>query len=375
MDEFQEPTQGDSQNSGRKYRFLLLAALLAGFLGGILSPSVKPAETVQLAISRRQMETVPVQTGNVMTEAQVYAANVSATVGITTESTTNYWGIPTTSAASGSGFFLTRDGYVITNHHVVEGSDSITVSVYDGRSYEAVLVGSDARSDIALLKVIGEDFPCVVLGDSDGIRVGDRVAAIGNPLGELTFTLTAGCISATDRDVTFSRGVTRNLIQTDCAINSGNSGGALFNLYGEVIGVTNAKFSSPSGGASIDNIGFAIPINRVKAVVESILEKGYVSYPYLGITVADVSEEALDYGIPAGAAVQFVTGDSPADQAGLLRGDVITHAEGEPVDADRLVERIGKASPGDILTLTIYRQGNTLAIPITVGEHLRTEPE
>lgn len=374
MDEIQETLSQPSPHPGRKYLLLLLPALLAGFLGGLLSVSVGSAP-VQLHTARRQVETLPVQTTTPLTEAQVYAANVSATVGITTESTTNYWGIPTTSAASGSGFFLTRDGYVVTNHHVVEGSDTITVSLYDGTSYEAVLVGSDQRSDIALLKVIGEDFPCVILGDSDSIAVGDRVAAIGNPLGELTFTLTAGCISATERNVTFSQGVTRNLLQTDCAINSGNSGGALFNLYGEVIGVTNAKFSSPSGGASIDNIGFAIPVNRVKEVVESILEKGYVSYPYLGITVADVSKEALDYGIPAGAAVQFVTGDSPADQAGLQRGDVITHADGEAVDGNGLVERISRSSPGDTLELTVYRKGNTLRIPVTVGEQLRTEAE
>jgi len=368
MDEMQTKPAGNPWIG----RLLFLAlALAAGFLGGSLSPLPRN-EPVSLLTARRSVETLPVETGSLYTESQVYAANAPATVGITTSVTTNYWGIPTTSAASGSGFFLTEDGYIVTNYHVVENSDSITVTLYDGRSYDAVVVGTDPRSDIALLKVIGNDFTPVVLGDSDAITVGERVAAIGNPLGELTFTLTAGLVSAKNREVTFSRGVTMNLIQTDCAINSGNSGGALFNLHGEVIGVTNAKYSAPSGTTSIDNIGFAIPINTVKEVVESILQKGYVSRPYVGITVADVSEEALSYGVPQGAAIQFVTQDSPADQAGLLRGDVITHADGEPADSATLVDKISRRKPGDQITLTVYRKGESLTITVSVGEQLQT---
>ena len=190
-----------------------------------------------------------IDTDKLMTPAEVYAANVNSTVGITTSITTNYWGFQSTAAASGSGFILSSDGYILTNYHVIEGSSAITVSLYDGTSYDAALIGYDESNDIAVLKVEATNLPPVVLGDSDNLNVGDSVVAIGNPLGELTFSLTVGAISAKDRQITMSSGVTMNLLQTDCAINSGNSGGALFNLYGEVIGITNAKYSSSSSGA------------------------------------------------------------------------------------------------------------------------------
>lgn len=156
----------------------------------------------------------------------------------------------------------------------------------------------------------------MVLGDSDNLNVGDPVVAIGNPLGELTFSLTSGAVSALDREITLSSSLTMNLIQTDCAINSGNSGGALFNLYGEVVGITNAKYSGSgsSSEASIDNIGFAIPINQVRSIVESIIENGYIVKPYIGVTVGNVSDEMQSYGLPQGAAVRSVTEDGPGVQ-------------------------------------------------------------
>ena len=318
---------------------------------------------------------VDIDTSSEMTPAEVYAANVNSTVGITTTVTTNYWGYQSTSAASGSGFILTDDGYVLTNYHVIEDSSSITVSLYNGETYDADLIGYDESNDIAVLKVDAEDLVPVVLGDSDNLNVGDSVVAIGNPLGELTFTLTSGTISAKDRKVTFSS-VTMNLLQTDCAINSGNSGGALFNLYGEVIGVTNAKYSGSSGsGASIDNIGFAIPMNSIINIVESIIEKGYISKPYVGISVMDVSEETQQYGIPAGAAVQSVTEGSPAQQAGLKKGDVITAVNGTAMDSNALVDCVGASKAGDRLILTVYRQGITMEITVTVGEQIQSALE
>ena len=215
-----------------------------------------------------------IDTSKEMTPAEVYAQNVNSTVGIRTSITTNYWGYQTQAAAAGSGFILSADGYILTNYHVVEDSNSITVSLYDGTEYDATLVGCDESNDIAVLKIDAEGLTPVVLGDSDNLNVGDQVVAIGNPLGELTFSLTTGVVSALNREVTLSSNVTMNLIQTDCAINSGNSGGALFNLYGEVIGITNAKYSSSSSSseASIDNIGFAIPLNHVKNIVKSIID-------------------------------------------------------------------------------------------------------
>jgi len=197
--------------------------------------------------------------------------------------------------------------------------------------------------------------------------------AIGNPLGELTFSLTAGKISAKGREVTFSNGVTMDLLQTDCAINSGNSGGALFNMYGEVIGVTNAKYSSSGSDTSIDNIGFAIPLNSIRDIVESIIEKGYISKPYLGVSVADVGEEYLMYGLPAGAAIQGVTEDGPAQKAGLQKGDIVTKIDGKEITgANDLVDTVALHEVGDKLMLTVYRAGQTLEVTVEVGEQIQS---
>ena len=323
-----------------------------------------------------------VDTNKEMTAAEVYAANVNSTVGITTSVvTTNWWGIPTTAAAAGSGFILSDDGYILTNYHVVEGASAVTVTMYDGTTYDASLVGYDESNDIAVLKIDAAGLTPVILGDSDSLNVGDDVVAIGNPLGELTFSLTKGAVSALNRQVTLSTGstgtgtsgsITMDLIQTDCAINSGNSGGALFNLYGEVIGITNAKYSSSSSSnsASIDNIGFAIPINHVRGIVESIIEKGYIAKPYIGVSVDSVSTaEQTKYNVPQGAVVMSVTDGSPAEQAGLQVGDIITKAgDTEITGSSELVNKIRGCTPNDVLSLSVYRSGETLALSITVGE-------
>ena len=319
------------------------------------------------------IDTIQLDTGKELTATEVYAVNVNSTVGITTSVTTNVWGFQTTSAASGSGFIISTDGYILTNYHVIDDADSITVALFDGTTYDAALIGYDESNDIAVLKVDAENLPPVILGNSDNLNVGDQVVAIGNPLGELTFSLTSGYVSAMDREVTLSSTVTMNLIQTDCAINSGNSGGALFNMYGEVIGVTNAKYSSSSSSeASIDNIGFAIPINSIRGIVESIIEKGYIASPYIGVSVLDVSEEMQLYGIPSGIALQAVSEGSPAADAGLQVGDVITAVNGTGMDSSALVEFVGSAAIGDVLTLEIYRQGETITVTVTVGEQIQS---
>ena len=335
----------------------------------------EPASTTILVGDRdvQPVDLAQIDTGKLLTPAEVYAQNVNSTVGITTSITTNFWGYTTTSAASGSGFIITEDGYILTNHHVIEGSNSITVTLYDGTTYDAQLIGYDESLDTAVLKVEAEGLVPVVLGDSDNLNVGDSVIAIGNPLGELTFSLTAGAVSALDREVTLST-TTMDLIQTDCAINSGNSGGALFNLYGEVIGITNAKYSSSSmSEASIDNIGFAIPINDAMNIVRSIIENGYIAKPYIGVSIMDVSAETQSYGLPQGAAVKEIVEGSPAEAAGLQLNDIITKADDtEITGSNDLVDYIGSRSAGDIVKLTVYRQGQTMEITLEIGEQIKS---
>lgn len=316
------------------------------------------------------IETVPIPSKEPMTAAQIYAANVNSTVGITTSVTTNFWGYQSTAAASGSGFIISADGYILTNYHVIESSDSITVTLYNGQTHTATVVGYDESNDIAVLKVEATDLSPVIFGNSDQLNIGDDVLAIGNPLGELTFSLTAGKISAKDREVTFSNGMMMNLLQTDCAINSGNSGGALFNLYGEVVGVTNAKYSGSSqGSASIDNIGFAIPLNAIRGIIESIIEKGYVSKPYIGVTVTDTPQEYQFYGLPQGATVRSTEPESPAAAAQLQPGDIITNINGQAITGSKdLVRYLRNCTVDQELKLSIYRKGETKELTIIVGE-------
>ncbi len=376
--------------AGKAVALALCCSLVGGILGAagtllvtkLTEQEEAPVDSnISLMLQGQREQTAieisSIDTSSLMTAAEVYALNVNSTVGITTAINTNYWGYQTTSAASGSGFILTDDGYILTNYHVIESSSAITVALYDGSSYDAALIGYDESNDIAVLKVDAEGLSPVVLGDSDILNVGDDVVAIGNPLGELTFSLTAGTVSAKDRQVTMSTGVTMNLIQTDCAINSGNSGGALFNLYGEVIGITNAKYSSSSSSeASIDNIGFAIPLNDVRSIVESIIEKGYISKPYIGVSVTDVSSETQSYGLPQGAAVKSVTEGSPAQEAGLQVNDIITHIDGVAITGSSdLVSTVGDAQIGESFTLTVYRQGESFDITLTVGEQIQSALE
>ena len=352
---------------------LLGGAVGAGTVIGVNAMLHRTSHSTILKGDRENtvLDITQIDTGRLMTAAEVYAANVGSTVGITTSITTNFWGYQTTSAASGSGFIISEDGYILTNHHVIEDSSAITVALFDGTTYDAKLIGYDESNDVAVLKVEAEGLSPVVLGDSGNMNVGDTVVAIGNPLGELTFSLTTGVVSAMNREITLSSTVTMELIQTDCAINSGNSGGALFNMYGEVIGITNAKYSSSTGEASIDNIGFAIPINHILPIVESIIEKGYISKPYIGVSIYDVSAEAQAYGIPVGAAVQSVTEGGPAQKAGLRSNDVITAVNGQAITGSSdLVAFVGGCQVGDELILKVYRQGEYQELELTVEEQI-----
>ncbi len=387
--QYEAPKAKKKSGSGKVIALALCFSLLGGavgtggtyvgmrYLNGETSQAAEDSseskkETVLLTSSRisNALTQTAAGTGTLMTASEVYKANVNSTVGITTSITTNYFGYETTAAASGSGFIISADGYIVTNHHVIDGANKTTVTLYDGKSYEAELIGSDESNDIAVLKIDADGLTPVVLGSSNDLSVGDEVVAIGNPLGELTFSLTAGVVSALDRTIT-TQNTTMNLIQTDTAINSGNSGGALFNMYGEVVGITNAKYSSSglTSEASIDNIGFAIPIDNVKSIIESLIKNGYVIKPYIGISVAEVSSELKDYGVPGGVAVKVVKDDSPAENAGLKVNDVITKVNGKEISSSsELIALVKASSKGDKLDLTVYRNGSYTEITVTVDE-------
>lgn len=387
----EKPKKKRKGRGGKIVAVCLCCALLGGICGaggtllgiGLLNgkdgaPIGQKENISGILMGQRENSVIEIEkidTSKLHTAAEVYAANVNSTVSINASGTTTggYWGGQQAVASAGSGFILSHDGYVLTNYHVVESMDTLKVTLYDKRELPATLIGYDESNDIAVLKVEGENLTPVVLGNSDNLNVGDHVVAIGNPLGELSFTLTAGYISAKDRVITMSGGATMTLLQTDCPINSGNSGGALFNMYGEVIGITNAKYSNNgSSEASIDNIGFAIPMNRVKEIVFSIIERGLVTKPYVGITVMNVTEQMLSWGVPNGAWITAVESGSPAAQGGLRVDDIITHLNGEAVaDNSALVAMVSNCTPNESVVFTVYRNRKTIEVTVTIGEKVQ----
>ena len=309
----------------------------------------------------------------VSTPAQVYQTNKDSVVLIKSQVAAS--GFSSGGTSTGSGFILTADGYVVTNYHVVEGGSRLAVVTADNTEYEAALVGYDNANDVALLKIEAENLPAVALGDSDTLTVGDQVVAIGNPLGELTSTLTVGYVSAKERDVNTS-GFAINMIQTDAAINSGNSGGPLFNMAGQVVGITTAKYSgSSSSGASIEGIGFAIPINDVADLLDDLVTHGYAKGPYLGVSVSDMDTQSASYfGMPMGVYVNEVVEGFCAQKAGMQAKDIITQVGDDAVQSvNELTRALRKHEPGETVEITIYRAGAQMKLSVTLDEKPREE--
>lgn len=276
------------------------------------------------------------------------------------------------SQGAGSGVIISEDGYIITNNHVIDGANNITVKLKNGKSYDAKLIGKDSQLDVALLKIEEKDLKPVTFGESKNLKVGETAIAIGNPLGSLGGTVTNGIISALDREITID-GETMNLLQTNAAINPGNSGGGLFNANAELIGLVVAK----SSGESIEGLGFAIPIDNVVDILDDLMDNGYVTgRASLGVSLQDISsDELFSYRLDkAGTYIAQITSGSAAEKAGLKVGDCITKIDDtEITSASGAASIISKHKAGDKITITVYRDGETKSMSVTLDEEKPNE--
>lgn len=298
-----------------------------------------------------------------MSLQEIYETNIPAVVSISASTGSG--------SSTGTGVVLSANGYLVTNYHVIRQALAINVTLTDERELRATLVGEDPVSDLAVLRVDAEDLTPAQFGDSDGVRVGDSVVAIGDPLGvELRGTMTDGIVSAISRDVQVD-GRVMNLIQTNAALNSGNSGGPLINRFGQVIGINTMKIGTFADSSGVEGLGFAIPSATVKEIVNQLLSQGYVSgRPWLGIEVESYSTfYQRFYRVPKGVYVTDVQAGSPAEAADLRIGDIILAADGSAVtDMDALNTQLYTHAPGDSMTFSVYRNGRQGEVTVTLEE-------
>ena len=364
---------------------LVLAAAM-GFAGGfvgakfggsgkVVIQQVAPSSTADSASGSDSSITAASSSGSSLTTEQVADLVSPSVVVITTEqvvySQWSWYGQNQVESGAGSGVIISSDGYILTCAHVVDGASNITVTIGD-KDYTATLVGEDTTSDIAVIKIDADGLTPATVGNSDSLKVGQSVMAVGNPLGELGGTVTGGMISALNRSVTIqgsSSVNTMSLIQMDASVSPGNSGGGLFNMNGELVGIVNAKSSS----SDAEGLGFAIPINDAIKVAQELLENGYVTgRPYLGITYLAVTDAqtASQLGVNAyGVYVVEVVKGGPAEKAGLQAGDRIVSVDGtEIASKDDLGTLMQKHAAGDTLSITIARDGQMQTVNVTLGE-------
>lgn len=367
---------------GRVVALILSCAVISaacGFGGAILAQNGSRTGKTTVQQSNRTAATVNVKKVDgqtLMSPAEVYASTVNSVVSINCSAvSTNIFGQQTESASSGSGFIYTADGYIVTNQHVVANASSINVTLYNGDTYPATLVGSDSDYDVAVLKIDAKDLPAVTLGSSTDVNVGDTVMAIGNPLGELTFSMSQGIVSCVNRAINVE-GTPFNMIQVDASINPGNSGGPLMNLYGEVVGIVSAKYSSYAN-TTVEGLGFAIPINDVQSIIKDIIENGSVgNKAYMAITAGTMTQQmAAQYKINAteGVFVYSVEDGGAGDKAGLKLGDVITKLNDTQITSMEDLSAAKKGfKAGDIVTLTVLRDGQEITTQLTFDAQPQT---
>lgn len=370
------PQPPKNKNGGKRFLsgFLALALVaVVGFGAGygghmVAAKNDTPQVIYQQAASGNSASGTG--TGNAAGLSTVINAISPSVVAITTEQmvTNSFWGGQEVVSGAGSGVIFTTDGYIITNNHVVSGAQQVIVQLSDDTEYTATIIGTDAQSDIAVLKIDATDLTAVVFGDSDTVQVGETVLAIGNPLGTLGGTATDGIISGLNRDITVD-GNQMTLLQTNAAVSPGNSGGGLFNANGELIGIVNAK----SGGDNVEGLGFAIPVNTAKQVALDLIENGFVSgRPALGITVVAITDAqtAMQYGVSTlGVYVQSVTAGSGADNAGMKVGDRIVSIGSALVEetAD-VTNALQSMAAGDTITVQVDRSRELITLEVTLGE-------
>lgn len=364
-----------------KVTALILACAVAGGLAGWGGAAIAGSSTSRTAIQQSSRQPVSVQVKNVdgqtkMEPAEVYASVVNSAVSINCSATsTNIFGQQTQTASSGSGFIITEDGYVVTNYHVVSGASSVEVTLYNGDTYDATVIGGDSDYDVAVLKINASGLQPVTLGESADVNVGDTVLAIGNPLGELTFSMSQGIVSSCDRAINVD-GTPFNMIQVDCSINPGNSGGPLVNLYGEVVGIVSAKYSTYSS-TTVEGLGFAIPISDVRSIITDIMENGAVTdKAYMAITAGTMNEQMaaqFNIDVTEGVFVYSVVEGGAGDKAGLRLGDVITKMGDKTLTSRQDLSAAMKGyRAGDTVALTVYRGGQYIEVELTFDTQPQT---
>lgn len=368
------------KKAGTKVTALVLCCALIGGLCGFGGASLaRRGGKATIQESGRTASAVSVKSVDgqtLMTPAEVYASTVNNVVSINCSAvSTNIFGQKVQSASSGSGFVITQDGYIVTNQHVVSGASSVNVTLYNGDTYPATVVGGDSDYDVAVLKIEANGLQAVTLGKSADVNVGDTVMAIGNPLGELTFSMSQGIVSCCDRAINVD-GTPFNMIQVDASINPGNSGGPLMNLYGEVVGIVSAKYSSYSD-TTVEGIGFAIPISDVQTIITDIMENGQVTdKAYMAIKAGSMTEQmAAQYNIDVtqGVFVYAVEKGGAGEKAGLQLGDVITKLNDTDITSMSDLSMAKKGfKAGDTVTLTVWRGGQEITLSLTFDQQPQT---